>query len=222
MVWLPLFLSIKLAVITTVILVLLGFPLIYLLHFHGSKIRPLAKALISLPLVLPPTVLGYYLLVAFRPDGFTGKLLAEWLDFRVAFSFSGLVLGSVIFSLPFLANPMISALEGLPGSYADAAFTLGKTRWETYRRVLLPNIRNSVIAGIMMAFAHTMGEFGLVLMIGGSIPGETKVASIALFEEMTSLHYEAANQYALVLLGISATVLAGVYIFSGEKRNTIF
>ncbi|MEZ4829420.1 MAG: molybdate ABC transporter permease subunit [Bacteroidia bacterium] len=222
MVWQPFILSLKLALITTGSLAMLGLPGIYLLHFHGYRLRPLIKALISLPLVLPPTVLGFYLLVAFRPDAWAGRLLESWFHFRVAFSFGGLVLGSLVFSLPFMANPVISALEGLPLSYTEAAFTLGKSRWQTYLHVLLPNIRNSVIAGIMMAFAHTMGEFGLVLMVGGSVPGETKVASIALFEAMTSLHYQTANQYALALLGISVALLAGVYFFSRENQSRLF
>ncbi|MDX2246999.1 MAG: molybdate ABC transporter permease subunit [Bacteroidia bacterium] len=218
----PIFLSLKLAVITTLLLILLGLPLIYLLHFHVFRMRPFFKTVISLPLVLPPTVLGFYLLVALRPEGLIGQFLEKWLHFRIAFSFAGLVLGSVIFSLPFMVNPVISALEALPASYTEAAFTLGKSRWVTFWRVLLPNTRTSVVTGIMMAFAHTMGEFGLVLMIGGSVPGETKVASIALFEEMTALHYAEANQYALILLGISAAVLTGVYFFSGNKRTTLF
>ncbi|MDB4286091.1 molybdate ABC transporter permease subunit [bacterium] len=203
----PFLISLKLATVATIVLSLVCLPLIYWIHFYSFRLKPLFKAAISLPLVLPPTVLGYYLLVAFNP----GSWLAQATGLSLAFSFPGLVLGAVIFSLPFMANPILSALEGLPDSYTDASYTLGKSSWQTYRKVLLPSIKPSLLAGAIMAFAHTIGEFGVVLMIGGSIPGETRVASIAIYQEVEALNYDTANFYSMILLVFSLSVLVVVY-----------
>lgn len=215
--WTPFVLSLKLAVVTTVILWFVGVLLVYLIHFHGGRMRPLFKAIVSLPLVLPPTVLGYYLLIAFHPEGWLGIHTASLFGVRLAFSFEGLVLGSVIFSLPFMVNPILSAVENLPATYLEAAYTLGKSKKTAYRRVLLPNIKPSIVVGIVMAFAHTIGEFGVILMIGGSIPDKTRVASIAIYHEVEALNYETANQYAAILLGFSLLLLLLVYAYQGKK-----
>lgn len=209
----PFFLSLQLAFFTTLILLVLCFPLAFALHMYRFAAKPVFKAMVSLPLVLPPTVLGYYLLIAFQPNGWLGHLIGQLTGVQLVFSFPGLVLGSVVFSLPFMINPVLSALEALPASYREAAFTLGKSRWTTFHRVLLPNIKPSLLVGIVMSFAHTIGEFGVILMIGGNIPGRTRVASIAIYHEVEALNYATADFYALILLGFSFFTLVGVYVF---------
>ncbi|WP_295750612.1 molybdate ABC transporter permease subunit [Undibacterium sp.] len=209
--WGPLLLTFKLAAITTLILFLLGLPLAYSLAFSRSRFKPLFEASVSMPLVLPPSVLGFYLLLAFSPQQGLGLWLAQSFDIRLVFSFSGLVIASVIFSLPFMVHPLQSGLQNTPYSLVEASRTLGKSDFHTLFRVLLPNIKSSLLAGIVMTFAHTIGEFGVVLMIGGNIPGVTKVASIAIYDEVESLNYAAAHTYALLLSIISFAVLLLVY-----------
>ncbi len=217
----PFWLSLKLAFITTLILFFLGILLVYFVYFFGGKLRPLLKAVVSLPLVLPPTVLGYYLLVFFQPEGWVGQLSEQLFGLRLVFSFPGLVIASVIFSLPFMVNPVLSAIENLPAYYREAAFTLGKSRWVTLTKVMLPNVKSSVVVGLVMTFAHTIGEFGVILMIGGNIPGETRVASIAIYDEVETLNYAGANFYAAILMVFSVLVLAGVYFYQGKKSQGV-
>lgn len=219
--WSPFWLSFKLASITTVLLFLLSIPLIYTIYFYGRNTKPYLKAVVSLPLVLPPTVLGYYLLLLLRPEGWLGQLSRSWFDTRLVFSFPGLVIGSVIFSLPFMVNPILSALENLPDTYREAAYTLGKSRWNTLVNVLLPNIKASLWVGGVMTFAHTIGEFGVILMIGGSIPGQTRVASIAIYNEVEMLNYDNANIYAAILLLFSFIVLILVYLYQHQRSQGI-
>ncbi|MGB3588692.1 MAG: molybdate ABC transporter permease subunit [Tunicatimonas sp.] len=219
--WSPFWLSLKLASITTTLLFLISLPLIYGIYFFGNTIRPMLKAIVSLPLVLPPTVLGYYLLLLLRPEGWLGQLSQQWFDLRLVFSFSGLVIGSTIFSLPFMVNPILSALENLPDTYQEAAYTLGKSRWNTLINVLLPNIKASLWVGGVMTFAHTIGEFGVILMIGGSIPNETRVASIAIYNEVEMLNYTNANIYAAILLLFSFIVLILVYSYQHQRTQSI-
>lgn len=217
----PFWLSLKLATITTFILFFLGILLVYCVYFSGKVGRPLLKAIVNLPLVLPPTVLGYYLLVFFQPEGWVGQLTEYLFSLRLVFSFPGLVVASVIFSLPFMVNPMLSAIENLPAYYQEAAFTLGKSKWTTLTKVLLPNVKSSVIVGLVMTFAHTIGEFGVILMIGGNIPGETRVASIAIYDEVETLNYAGANFYASALLVFSFIVLVCVYFYQGKKTQGV-
>jgi molybdate transport system permease protein len=205
--WQPLLLSFKLAASATVLLLLIGTPLAYWLALGKNRLRPLAHAVVSLPLVLPPTVLGFYLLVLLGPASPLGRLIENVIGARLVFTFGGLLVGSVVYSLPFMVHPIETALAALPSSLAEAACILGKSRWETFWRVQLPNIRPAVLAGVVLSFAHTVGEFGVVLMIGGAIPGRTKVASIAVFNEVESLNYGVANRYALVLLAVTFPVL---------------
>ncbi len=208
----PFILSLELAGLTAVILLLLCIPLIYAIHRAPVGAKGILKALISLPLVLPPTVLGYYLLIALRPDGW----LAQLTGISLAFSFGGLLIGSLIFSLPFMANPILSAVEEQPKAYEEVAATLGISRWSAYWRISLPNVRSSILSGFVMAFAHTIGEFGVVLMIGGNIPGLTRVASIEIYHQVEAGKYGLADQYALILLGFSLLLL--VMIYGGRKR----
>jgi len=217
----PFILSLKLAVISTFILLFVGFIFVYIIHFHSFKIRPLIKAVVSLPLVLPPSVLGYYLLVTLQPESFLGKWANSLLGIQLVFSFPGLVVASIIYSLPFMVNPILSAIEGLPQSFEEASYTLGKSKWQTFLRVHLPNIRPSIIVASTMAFAHTIGEFGVILMIGGNIPGETRVASIAIYNEVETLNYAQANTYAAILLIFSLVVLALVYLLQEKRVQTL-
>jgi molybdate transport system permease protein len=217
----PFWLSFKLALITTLLLFILAIPLVYLVYFYSGRLKPLLKAVVSMPLVLPPTVLGYYLLLLLRPQGWLGQLSESLLDTRLVFSFPGLVIGSLIFSLPFMVNPILSAIENLPDTYREAAFTLGKSRWNTLRRVLLPNVSSSILVALVMTFAHTIGEFGVILMIGGSVPGETRVASIAIYNEVEMLNFEQADLYALSLLIFSFVVLLIVYVFQNRRSKGV-
>ncbi len=205
-------LTFKLALVTTLILLLIGIPLAYYLAYTRSKLKPVIETIVSMPLVLPPTVLGFYLLMAFSGENAFGRFCEEVLGFRLVFTFEGLVLGSVIFSLPFMVQPIQAGLQSLPGSLIEAAQMLGKTKPQILFRVLLPNIKPSLLTGIVLTFAHTVGEFGVVLMIGGNIPGETRVASIAIYDEVEALNYATANDYALVLFLVTFSILLLVYI----------
>ena len=204
-------LTFKLAGVTTFLLLLIGVPLGYYLAFSKSRFKPVYEAIVSMPLVLPPSVLGFYMLVFFSPQNAFGMWLEEVLDLRLVFSFEGLVVASIIFSLPFMVHPIQSGFSSLPRNLVDAAYTLGKSRVNTLWHVLFPNIRASVLTGVVISFAHTVGEFGVVLMMGGNIAGETRVASIAIYDEVEALNYTLANQYALTLFLISFVILLFVY-----------
>lgn len=212
--WTPLFLTFRLALITTLLLFVVAIPLAYWLAYSKSRIKPVVEALVSMPLVLPPTVLGFYLLMAFSPGNAFGAWIDKHLGLRLVFSFEGLVLASILYSLPFMVHPIQSGLSNLSPSLKEAAYVLGKSRWTTLRRVLLPNIKPSLLTGIVLAFAHTIGEFGVVLMIGGNIPGVTKVAAIAVYDEVESMNYAAANSYSLVLFILTFLILLLVYLFN--------
>ena len=215
--WGPLWLTFKLASLTTAILFCIGVPFAWWLAGTRLRYKPLVEALVAMPLVLPPSVLGFYLLLAFSPEHWFGHWLERTAGLRLAFSFEGLVLASVIFSFPFLVHPIQAAFQNLPPSLAEAASVLGKSRWQALVHVLLPNIKPALISGTVLAFAHTVGEFGVVLMIGGNLPEQTRVASIAIYDEMESLNYAAANFYAAILLSFSFLVLLAVYV---KNRKT--
>jgi len=204
-------LTFELAAITTLILLCIGIPLGYYLSQTSSKFKPAIEAVVSMPLVLPPSVLGFYLLLAFSPKNGFGAWLDETFDLRLVFSFEGLVLASVIFSLPFMVHPIQSGFSALGRSLQEASYTLGKSTLQTLFYVLLPNMKPSLLTGVVITFAHTVGEFGVVLMIGGNITGETKVASIAIYDEVEALNYSLANQYAFTLFIISFAILLFVY-----------
>jgi molybdate transport system permease protein len=216
----PLWLTAKLALITTLILLLLAIPLCYWLAYSRLRFKAVIEAIISLPLVLPPSVLGFYLLIAFSPENTFGKFLSEYLDLRLVFTFQGLILASILYSLPFMVNPILSGLKNLPTSLQEASFTLGKSRLLTILKIILPNIRPSLLTGIIMTFAHTVGEFGVVLMVGGSIPKETKVVSIAIYEEVESMNYDNANVYAGILFVFSFSILLAVHLINNKSRKT--
>jgi molybdate transport system permease protein len=213
--WSPIIVTFQLALVTAILLLIVSLPLAYWLAFTKTKIKPVIETLVSMPLVLPPTVLGFYLLLAFSPNNSLGAWLEQNLNLRLIFSFEGLVFASMIYSLPFMVQPIQAGFQNLPPSLKEAAYLLGKSRWTTIFKVLLPNIRPSLLTGIVLAFAHTIGEFGVVLMIGGSIPGQTKVASIAIYEEVESLNYAAANAYSILLFSITFVILLLVYVVNG-------
>lgn len=218
--WETVYLTFKLATVTTVLLIIFGIPTAYFLSKSQSRWKPFFEALISMPIVLPPTVIGFYLLLLFSPETILGSWLQESLNIELAFTFTGLVIGSIIYSFPFMVNPIQSGLQNLPPNLAEASYTLGKGRFETLWKVLLPNIKPSILTGVILSFAHTIGEFGVVLMIGGNIPGQTRVASIAIYDEVESLNYSLANKYSLLLFLFSFVVL--VFIYSYNRRLNTF
>ncbi|NVJ46743.1 MAG: molybdate ABC transporter permease subunit [Cytophagia bacterium] len=209
--WQPIILSLELALVTTVLLFVVAVPIANWLAESKSRIKPVIESIISLPLVLPPTVLGFYLLVAFSPNNSFGSWLLNTVGIQLIFSFPGLVLASMIYSLPFMVQPIQAGLSGLPLNMKESSYVLSKSRFTTLLKVLMPNIKPSILTALVLSFAHTMGEFGVVLMIGGNIPGVTKVASIAIYDEVESLNYAAAHQYALILLLLTFGILVTVY-----------
>ncbi|MEO0505503.1 MAG: molybdate ABC transporter permease subunit [Bacteroidota bacterium] len=217
----PLYLTFKLAVVTTAILLVLALPLAYWLSGTRSKFKPILEALVTMPLVLPPTVLGFYFLVALSPRNPFGQWLSENLGLQFVFSFKGLVLASIVYSLPFMVQPIQAGFSALPKSLKEAAQLMGKSRWVVLKDVLIPNIKPSVWTGIVLAFAHTIGEFGVVLMIGGNIPGETRVASIAIYDSVEALDYASANTYSLILFAITFSILLTVYAINGGYFKTL-
>ncbi len=208
----------KLAGWTTLILFIIGLPLAYLLAYKRFFLKPVLEALISMPLVLPPTVLGFYMLVAYSPEHFFGRFLEDTFDWRLAFSFEGILIASVVFSLPFMIQPLQNGLTAIPKSFREAAYTLGKSEFTTFIKVLIPNMIPSIITALAMTFAHCIGEFGVVIMVGGNMPGETRVASIAIYDEVQMLNYDVANQYSFVLFIVSMVILTVIYSINGKKK----
>lgn len=217
--WQPLILTFKLAAVTTVILFCIGVPFSWWLANTRIRIKPAVEALVAMPLVLPPSVLGFYLLLAFSPERWFGQWLDRVAGLRLAFSFEGLVVASVIFSFPFLVHPIQAAFQNLPRSLTEAARVLGKSDWQIFLRVLLPNIKPALLSGTVLSFAHTVGEFGVVLMIGGNLPDQTRVASIAIYDEVESLNYAAANFYAGTLFLLSFAILLVVYLVNRKAKT---
>ncbi|GFD67897.1 molybdate ABC transporter permease [Alteromonas sp. KUL156] len=212
-------LTLKLAFITSTLLLLIALPLAWFLANWQSNAKPLVMSVLALPLVLPPTVLGFYLLVAFSPQGALGQGWQSLTGSSLAFSFEGLVLGSVIYSLPFALQPLYSGFSQLDGRYLDVAKTLGFSATEAFMKIVLPLSKAPIVVALGLSFAHTIGEFGVVLMIGGNIPGETQVLSIALYEQVEALEYDSAHNLALALLIFSFVMLAALYRFNGISRS---
>jgi molybdate transport system permease protein len=210
----PIWLTLKLAAITTILLLIIGLPIAWWLSKGRSIFKIIVEAIITMPLVLPPSVLGFYLLIAFSPQHGIGKWLHQTFNIQFVFSFQGLVLASVIYSMPFMTGPIKSALQQLPNSLSQASYSLGKTKWQTFIHVLLPNIKPSLLTAIVLTFAHTLGEFGVVLMIGGNIPNVTRVASIAVYDSVEQMDYASANVYSLILFSITFVMVIAVFIFN--------
>ena len=215
--WDPLLLTFKLALVTTSVLLLVGIPLGYWLAYSKSRLKPLLAVLVSMPLVLPPTVIGFYLLLVFSPNNAFGAWLEQTFDLRLVFSFTGLVIASVIYGIPFMVHPIQSGLRGLPPAYKESAQLMGRSRFSILTRILLPNMKPALLSGIVLSFAHTLGEFGVVLMIGGSIPGETRVASIAIYDEVERLNFGQAHLLSLILFAVAFIILLWVYT-RGSKQ----
>jgi molybdate transport system permease protein len=206
-----LLLTLRLALVTTVILLLLAVPLAHWLAFTGSRAKVFVQAVCALPIVLPPTVLGFYLLVALGPRTAFGRVVAHLIGHPLAFSFGGLVVGSVIYSLPFAVQPLTAGFAAVDRSLLDAASTLGSGRWDRMLRVILPLSRGSLLTAAVLSFAHTIGEFGVVLMIGGNLPGATRTLSIALYDQVQDFQYAQANRTAFFLLVICLLALMLLY-----------
>lgn len=206
-----LLLTLRLATVTMLILLLLALPLAYWLASTHWRGKIFIEALVALPIVLPPTVLGFYFLVLLGPQTTFGRLVTHLLGHPLAFSFSGLVVGSVLYSLPFAVQPMVAGFAAVDPALLEAAAVLGSGRWNTLRRVVLPLTRGSILAAAVLTFAHTIGEFGVVLMIGGNLPGVTRTLSIALYDQVQDFSYAQANRTAWLLLAVSFAALLLLY-----------
>lgn len=205
------YLTIALASITTVLLLIVGTPLAWWLSRKKANWPALVEALVAMPLILPPTVLGFYLLLLFAPNTALGSFWQQLTGTQLAFSFSALVIGSVIYSLPFVVQPLQAAFQRVPDDLLKVAATLGAGPWDQFRSVVMPLTRRSFITAASLGFAHTVGEFGVVLMIGGNIPGETQVLSIALYDYVESLQFDEAHRLAGGLMAFSLALLFLLY-----------
>ena len=206
-----LFLSLRLALCVSGTLLVIGTPVAYWLAYSNWRGKFLLESIVALPLVLPPTVLGFYALVAMGPRGPLGKLWLAIFGHGLAFTFAGLILASLLYSFPFAVQPLIASFEAVDRKLLDASAVLGASRFRTFCRVILPLSIPGVVTALVLSFAHTMGEFGVVLMVGGNLAGVTRTVSIAIYDQVQSLEYGAANRMALVLLAISFSVLSLVY-----------
>ncbi|HSZ01536.1 MAG TPA: molybdate ABC transporter permease subunit [Terriglobales bacterium] len=209
--WQAFWLTIRLAVLVAAVLAVLGLPIAYWIAFSRWRWKFLAEAVVALPIVLPPTVLGFYVLVALGSRSPLGRFWLALTGHTLAFTFSGLVIGSIIYSLPFAVQPFAASFALVDPRLMAASATLGASTLQTFRRVILPLSIPGLVTGVALSFAHTMGEFGVVLMVGGNIPGVTRTVSIDIYDQVQALNYAAANQTALVLLAISFAVLSLVY-----------
>jgi len=209
--WQAIWLSLRLASATTLILLIAGMPLAYWLTYSRRRWKFLVEAVVALPLVLPPTVLGFYILLAISPRSPVGALYAKLTGGLLPFSFAGLVVASVLYSLPFTVQPMAAAFGAVDGKLLEASWCLGVSRAATFRRVVVPLARQGIATGAILSFAHTLGEFGVVLMVGGNVAGVTRTVSISIYDQVQSLDYAAAGATSALLLAFSFAVLAVTY-----------
>ena len=216
--WQAIALSLRLAVSVAAILLVAGLPLAYWVTFSRWRWKFLVEAIVALPLVLPPTVLGYYILVGLGPRHSAGKLWQSWFGSTLPFTFGGLLVASVLYSLPFAVQPFSAGMEAVDRRLIEASRTLGASRLATFFRVILPLSAAGGVTGVVLSFAHTIGEFGVVLMVGGNIPGVTRTVSIDIYDQVQAANYQAANRTALVLLLFSFLVLAVIY---GTNRRAL-
>ena len=204
-------LTLRLAALVSTILLLLGLPIAYWITYSRSQWKFLAEAVVALPIVLPPTVLGFYVLLALGPHSPLGRWWTAMTGHTLAFTFQGLIIGSIVYSLPFAVQPFAASFSAVDEKLLAASATLGSSKVRTFFRVILPLSISGLITGIALTFAHTMGEFGVVLMVGGNIPGVTRTVSIDIYDKVQASNYAAANQTALVLVGIAFLILSVVY-----------
>lgn len=214
----PLWLSVQLATITMLLLLLIATPLGWWLARTKSKARPFVQTIVALPIVLPPTVMGFYLLVLLGPAGAIGAWWLELTGSALTFSFAGLVIASCIYSLPFAVQPVMSAFEAVQQSDLEAAWTLGADRKDAFFSIALPQSVRGYLNAAVLSFAHTLGEFGVVLMVGGNIPGETRVIAIDIYDQVESLNYAAAHRLSAVLLVFAFAVLLTLFIINRRWR----
>ncbi|MGD1825650.1 molybdate ABC transporter permease subunit [Chromobacterium violaceum] len=218
--WSAIALTLRLAGISTLLLLVLCIPCAWWLAHSRSRLRPIMEAGAMLPLVLPPTVLGFYLLLAFGPHGPVGKLTSSLGLPGLAFTFPGVVLASILYSLPFVLQPLLASFRAVRQEELESARLLGAGRWQRMRHVILPSCRSGLLSAACLGFAHTVGEFGVVLMIGGNIDGETRVISIALYNQVEQANYGAAHQLALMLLLFSLAALSAVYWLNARQKRS--
>ncbi|MBD3801128.1 MAG: molybdate ABC transporter permease subunit [Campylobacterales bacterium] len=217
----PFLLSFKLAALTTLILFIVALPVSWWLSQTACRCKPFVEAVTSLPIVLPPSVLGFYILYALSYNSPLGAFFEQTFGIKLVFNFTGLVIASVFYSFPFMVQPLQSGFEALNKSMLEASYISGKGRAETLLRVALPNIKPALMTALIVTFAHTVGEFGVVLMVGGSIPGETKVASVAIYEMVEVMDYTTAHIYSAIMVAQSFVVLLGVYLFNQRQNRRI-
>lgn len=212
-------LTLELSFVTTLLLLLIGTPIAWLLSRWQSRLKWFVEIIVTLPLVLPPTVIGFYLLLLFSPNQGIGGWLSDYFDVQLVFTFSGLVIASIIYSLPFTVQPLQNAFEQWGRSMDESAQMIGANRWQRFFFLVVPYARSAFVTAMTLTFSHTLGEFGIVLMIGGNIPGETQVASIALFEHVESMQYENAHALALTLIIISVFLLLAIKWMNARSRT---
>ena len=213
-------LTLRLATATTVVLLAIALPLAWWIARREDLLRALVQAAVALPLVLPPTVIGYYLLVGLGPRTAVGRALMQLLGHTLAFSFAGLLVGSMVYSLPFAVQPLVAGFRSLDPGFAAAATTLGRSPLRVFNEVVLPMSRAALITSAVLTFSHTVGEFGVVLMLGGNIPGVTRTLSIQLYDQVQDGSYAAADLTALSLAGLSAVALVAIYLRPGSWRRS--
>jgi len=209
--WAALWLSVRLAAATTLVLLAIGIPIAHWLVFSPRRWKVVVEAVVALPLVLPPTVLGFYVLVAIGPYSPVGRAYARLAGHGLPFTFEGLLIASVLYSLPFAVQPFAAEFASVDRRLIEASWTLGVSKWATFRRVVIPLSVRGLVTGIVLSFAHTLGEFGVVLMVGGNLPGVTRTVSISIYDSVQSLDYAAAGRTSLVLLIISFAILLSTY-----------
>jgi len=210
----PFYLSFKLAFITTIILFIVSVPLAWYLSQTKSKSKPIIEAITALPIVLPPSVLGFYILVFLSQNSPLGSFFYDTFGITLVFNFTGLIIASCFYSMPFMVQPLQSGFESINKNIIEASYMCGKSKLQTLCKVVLPNTKPSILTAIVVTFAHTVGEFGVVLMVGGSIPNDTKVASVAIYEMVEIMDYSTAYIYSGIMVSISFVVLLIVYILN--------
>jgi len=218
----PFIVSLKLALTTTFALFFIAFPVAYMLAYYKFKWKFVIEQILTLPIIMPPTVLGFYILIAFSPDSFIGNILTRHMGIDILFTFKGIVIASCIASFPFMLLPLKNGLQSVDKSLIEASYTLGKTRLETMIHVIIPCMSPYIISAPVTTFAHTIGGFGVVLITGGNIPGVTKVASIEIYELVEGMNYGAAHIYSIILLAISVAVISTLnWLNKSEVREII-
>ena len=215
----PLLLSVQLAAITTIVLMIIATPIAWWLAQTSSRWKTLVQTTVALPIVLPPTVMGFYLLIVLGPGGAIGSWWVELTGNALTFSFAGLVVASCLYSLPFAVQPLVVGFESLGQRNLEAAWTLGASKIDAFFSVALPLSVRGYLSAVVLSFAHTLGEFGVVLMVGGNIPGETRVISIAIYDQVESLNYQAAHQLSALLLVVAFVALFSMFFVNRKWRT---